>query len=65
MYEYANDQLADLDQLRSRLAKMSDDHLSSTHLEDTMSRCESCSWRIRPHAAIGVWYKPRQCFCQR
>jgi hypothetical protein len=41
MYEYANDQLADLDQLRSRLAKMSDDHLSSTHLEDTMSRCES------------------------
>ena len=25
----------------------------------------TCSWRIRPHAAIGVWYKPRQCFCQR
>jgi predicted permease len=23
----------------------------------------TCRWRIRPHAALGVWYKPRQCFC--
>jgi len=23
------------------------------------------SWRIRTHAAIGVWYRPRQCFCHR
>jgi hypothetical protein len=26
---------------------------------------KSCAWRIRAHAAIGVWYRPRQCFCQR
>src|SRR5215472_5978563 len=26
---------------------------------------ETCSWRIRTHAAIGVWYRPRQCFCHR
>ena len=25
----------------------------------------TCAWRIRAHAAVGVWYKPRQCFCQR
>src|SRR5215472_3809162 len=24
-----------------------------------------CSWRIHNHAAMGVWYNPRQCFCQR
>ena len=25
----------------------------------------TCSWRIPAHAAIGVWYNPRQCVCQR
>jgi transposase len=25
----------------------------------------TCRWRIRVHAAIGVWYNPRQRFCQR
>ena len=23
----------------------------------------TCAWRIRIHAAMGVWYKPRQCAC--
>src|SRR5438270_358606 len=26
---------------------------------------ERCGWRIPIHAAKGVWYKPRQCFCHR
>jgi hypothetical protein len=25
----------------------------------------TCPWRIPAHAAIGVWYNPRQCACQR
>src|SRR5262249_10576604 len=29
------------------------------------STCRTCPWRIPAHAAIGVWYRPRQCFCQR
>src|SRR5215831_11451088 len=30
------------------------------------SRKSACAWRIhKNHAAIGVWYSPRQCFCQR
>jgi len=24
-----------------------------------------CPWRISAQAAIGVWYSPRQCGCQR
>jgi len=29
------------------------------------TRPDPCAWRIRNHAAIGVWYSPRQCRCHR
>src|SRR5262245_50078252 len=29
------------------------------------TRGNTCPWRISAHAAIGVWYRPRQCGCQR
>jgi len=30
-----------------------------------IGRILACAWRIRIHAAIGVWYSPQQCDCQR
>src|SRR5215813_10332700 len=33
--------------------------------EPKSSQYQTCAWRIRAHAAIGVWYNPRQCVCQR
>ena len=36
-------------------------YLSSDH--DPLYPFHQCRWRNRPHAALGVWYKPRQCLC--
>jgi arylsulfatase A len=34
-------------------------------VEAFADRDAACPWRIQNHAAIGVWYSPRQCLCQR
>jgi hypothetical protein len=48
--------------LRSCLSVISDLVLyAASRCQPDMAR----SWRIRAHAAIGVWYNPRQCGCQQ
>src|SRR5262247_4048981 len=43
----------------------------SPHIAQSVGHANSrtvsgtCPWRISAHAAIGVWYSPRQCGCQR
>src|SRR5436189_5381266 len=36
----------------------------SRHALAQMATIVTPAWRIRAHAAIGVWYRPRQCFSE-
>jgi len=35
------------------------------HFDRVTALAVTCAWRIQNHAAIGVWYKPRQWLCHR